>query len=127
MGVEGQRSGPDAEDHPPAGEMVEHRDPLGDEEGMVVGQRRHAGGELDVPCALCGGRDEDLRRADQLPAAVVVLPEPRLVVSDPVKPFDELETTLERPGGILGRALDRWRECSEAKRWGHASSDLAGG
>ncbi len=122
VGVEGQRSRSDPEDHASPRHVVEQRDALGDEERMVVGQRGHAGRELDVPRALRGGRDEDLRRTDQLPTAVVMLAEPRLVVTDAVEPLDELEAALERPGGVLRRALDRRCECSEAQRCSHASS-----
>ena len=62
--------------------------PLGHPQRVVVGQRGHAGAELDVARALGGGGDEDLRRGDDLAAGRVVLADPRLVVAEAVEVLD---------------------------------------
>ena len=60
-GVRRQRAGADAEHHPAAGEVVEQHHAVGQHQGVVVGQRAHAGAELDVLRALGRGGDEHLR------------------------------------------------------------------
>ena len=46
--VGGERARAGAEDRPPAGHLVELHHALGDIERVVIGQRDHAGGELDA-------------------------------------------------------------------------------
>ena len=60
-GVGGQRARADAEHHAAAGQVVEQHHAVGQHEGVVVGQRRDAGTEADVPGALRRGGDEHLR------------------------------------------------------------------
>src|SRR3546814_3926474 len=79
VSVGGQGAGARAEDDPAAGEVVEQADAVGQQPRVVVGQRDHAGAELDVLGALGRHRDDELGAADQLVAAGVVLTEPALV------------------------------------------------
>src|SRR5271166_4359014 len=51
--------------------------------------------------ALGRSRDEELGRGDDLVARGVVLPDPRLVIAELVKPLDELEIAPQCGGGIL--------------------------
>src|ERR1700681_4618334 len=62
-----QRPGAGAEDGAAAGHVVELHHTLGDVEGMVIGQRDHAGAEPDTLGALAGGCQEHLGRGDHLP------------------------------------------------------------
>ncbi len=68
VGVGGERAWARAEDHAAAALMVELDQTLRHVEGMVVGQRDHAGAELDALGALGGGGEEQLGRGDHLPA-----------------------------------------------------------
>ena len=81
VGVRRQRARPGAEDHAPAGHVVELHHPLRHVVGMVIGQGDDAGGELDALRALARRGEEHLGRADHLPAAGVVLAAPELVVA----------------------------------------------
>ena len=48
--------------------MVELNDAAREHEGVVVGQRRHAGAESDMFGAFGGGRDEHVGRGDDRPS-----------------------------------------------------------
>src|SRR3546814_17092653 len=72
VSVCGQGAGARAEDDPAAGEVVEQADAVGQQPRVVVGQRDHAGAELDVLGALGRHRDDELGAADQLLDAGVV-------------------------------------------------------
>ena len=58
--VGGELTGPDAEHHPAPGEVVEHHDPVGQDQRVVIGQRVDPGAEPDVAGPLSGRGDEDL-------------------------------------------------------------------
>ena len=108
--VGGQRPGPDAEHRAPARQVVEQDHPLGDPQRVVVGQRGHAGAELDVARALGGGGDEDLRGGDDLAAGRVVLADPGLVVAEAVEVLDERQVALEGQRRVLSRRVERRHE-----------------
>jgi hypothetical protein len=84
---------------------------------MVIGQRDHAGAELDALGALAGGGQKHLGRGDHLPAAGMMLAAPELVVARSVEMLDELEVAAELQGGIFADRMMRARERAEA----HAS------
>ena len=84
-GVARERAGADAEHRAAAGQVVEQDDAVGDVERVVVGEADDAGAEADALRALAGGGEEDLRAGDDLPAAGVVLADPRLVVAELVE------------------------------------------
>jgi hypothetical protein len=102
-----QRARPDAHHHAPAREVVEQHHPLGHPQRVVVGERDHAGAELDVARPLGGRGDEDLRRGDDLRAGRVVLADPGLVVAEPVQVGDQLEVALQRQRRVLARRMKR--------------------
>ena len=93
--------------------MVELHDPLGDVERVVVGQRHHAGAELDRVGDLAGRGQEHLRRGDHLPSAGVVLAAPELVVAEVVEVRGKLEIALE----LQRRAL------AERMMWGEERAE----
>jgi hypothetical protein len=99
--------------------VVEHRDAIGDQPGVVVGERHDAGAELDVLGALGRGGDEDLGAADQLVATRVVLAEPRLVEAEPVELGDALEVVLERERRGQGDRGERRGEHAQVQRHSH--------
>ena len=51
---EGSAPGPDPDHQAAPGQVVEQDQPVGQHEGVVVGQRRHAGAQADV--LWCAGR-----------------------------------------------------------------------
>src|SRR3546814_6776821 len=65
VSVGGQGAGARAEDDPAAGEVVEQADAVGQQPRVVVGQRDHAGAELDVLGALGRHRDDELWRSEE--------------------------------------------------------------
>jgi hypothetical protein len=109
-GVGRQRARPDAHHRPPAREVVEQDHALGHPQRVVVRERDDAGAELDVAGALRGGRDEDLRRGDDLAAGGVVLADPRLVVAEAVEVLDQLQIALERERRVLARGWNGARK-----------------
>ena len=115
-GVGGELARADAEHHPPAGEVVEHHDAVGEHERVVVGERVHARAELDVLRALGGGGDEHLGRGDQLGAGGVMLTDPRLVVAEAIEVVDQLEVTVQGEGRVDADLVDRRQEDPEAQR-----------
>ena len=107
VGVGGQRARPGAEDHPPAGHVVELHHPLRHVERMVIGQRDDPGGELDALRPFARRGQEHLGRADHLPAAGMMLAAPELVVPELVQVLDEVEIAAELqhrmlPDGVVG-------------------------
>jgi len=60
---------------------------LGDVEGVVVGQRDHAGAEHDAVGALTGGSEEHFRRSDHFPAAGMMFAAPELVIAEFIEMF----------------------------------------
>ena len=79
--VGSQRTRAGAEDGAAAGHLVELHHALRDVVGMVIGQRHHAGAELDALGALAGGGQEHFRRGDHFPARGMVLAAPEFVDS----------------------------------------------
>ncbi|CAA9325094.1 MAG: hypothetical protein AVDCRST_MAG24-528 [uncultured Nocardioidaceae bacterium] len=95
--------------------MVEQHGAVGDPQRVVVGQRHHARAQLDAPGALGGGRDEDLRRADDLGAGGVVLADPHLVEAQAVEQLDQLEVALQAQRGVLDGGVEGSHEHPEAQ------------
>ena len=101
---------------------------LGHPERVVVADRGHAGAQLDPPGALGGGGDEDLRGGDDLAARRVVLPDPGLVVVQPVQVGDQLEVALDGRGGVLPRRVERCQEDAEPEpAHGRLRDEVGGG
>jgi hypothetical protein len=96
--------------------VVEHDDAVGEHERVVVGERAHARAELDVAGPLGRGRDEHLRRGDQLRTGRVVLADPGLVEAQPVEELDEGEVPVEGDRRVETELVDRRQEDAEAQR-----------
>ena len=122
--VRRQLSGPDAQHRAAARQVVEEDHAVGEHQRLVVGERAHAGAELDAPRALGGDADEDLGRRDDLVAGGVVLADPGFLEAELVEPLDQLEVALERERGVLAGRMERGHEDAEAHRpvEGHQSS-----
>ena len=86
--IRDERAGADAEHDAAARHVVEQHHAVRHMQRVVVGEGRHAGAELDVLRAVRRDADEDLGRADDLPAGTVVLADPRLVEVEVVEPLD---------------------------------------
>jgi hypothetical protein len=114
--VSGELTGADAEHHPTAREVVEHHDPVGEHQRVVVGERAHSRAELDVMSALRGGSDHHLGRRDRLGAGGVVLPDPGLVEAEAIEVVDQLEVTLQVEGRVRADQMHRRQEDPESKR-----------
>ncbi len=111
--VGGQRTRSDAEHHAPARQVVEEHHAVRQHERVVVGQRRDAGAEPDVLRARRGGRDEDLRRGDDLIARRVVFAEPGFVEAERVEVLNQLEVPLEGQRRVLTYRVERRQEDPE--------------
>ena len=110
---EGSAPGPDADHEAAPGQVVEQHQAVGQHERVVVGQRRHAGAQADVPGALGGGGDEHLGRGDDLVAGRVVLAEPGLVEAQLVEVLDELQVALQRQRRVLAHRMEGGQEDPE--------------
>ena len=111
--VGGQRAGAGAEEGAAAGHPVELHHALGDVVGMVIGQRDHAGAELDALGAFAGGRQEHFRRGDHFPARRMMLAAPELVIAERVDLLDEIEVAAELQQRILADRMMRGEKGSE--------------
>ena len=103
VGIGRQRARPDAKYHPPAGHVVELANAIGEDVGMMIRQRRHAGAELDAPRALRDCGNKQLRARHNFPAARMMLANPGFVVVELIRPFDELHVMFEGENRILVR------------------------
>ena len=100
----------------PLRQVIEHDDAIGEHQRVVVGQRHHAGAELDVSSALRGRGDHHLGRCDRLGARGVVLTDPGLVVAEAVEVLDQLEITLQVERRVRADPVHRRQEDPESKR-----------
>jgi hypothetical protein len=76
--------------------VVELHDALRHVERVMVGQRDHARTEPYPRGVLGGGGEDQLGRADGLPARGVVLAAPELVETEPVEVGGELDVPFRR-------------------------------
>ena len=126
-GVRGQGAGADPDHDPPARQVVQQHHAVGQHEGVVVGQRRHAGAQLDVLGALGRGGDEHLGRGDDLVAGRVVLTEPGLVEAQRIEVLDQLEVALEGEGRVLSHRVEGGQEDAELEVLGASQGGHVGG
>ena len=75
--------------------VVEHRDPVGDHQRMVVGKRDDARSQPDATRPLRRRRDEELGRGDRLEGRGVVLADPELVVAEAIELLGQLEVATD--------------------------------
>ena len=87
--------------------------PVRHHQGVVIGQAYDARAQLDVPGALGGGGDEELRRGDGLPAGAVVLADPRLVKAEVVQPLNQLQVPLQAQSRVLAEPVEGRKEDTE--------------
>src|SRR5579871_1719735 len=80
---------------------------------MVIGQRNHAGAELDALGALAGSRQKHLGRGDHFPTRGVMLAAPELVIAERIELLDEVEVTAELQHRMLADRMMRGEESSE--------------
>ena len=113
-GVRREGAGPHPEHRPAERQVIEQRHPVGQHEGMVVGERGHARAEPDVTRARGRGGDEDFGGSDDLEAGGVMLADPRLVVAEAVEPLDQLQVAVEGRGRVLADGVERCEEDAEA-------------
>src|SRR6267154_357969 len=113
MRVGGQCTRSGTEDGAATGHVVELHHALGDVEGVVVGQRLHAGAELDAFGALAGRGQKHFRRRDGFPARGVMLAAPELVVTERVELLDQIEVAAELQHRMLADRMMRGEEGSE--------------
>src|SRR5690606_13877741 len=73
-------------------------------------QRDDAGAEAQRARALCRDGDEQLGRADDLPAGGMMLADPGLVKAEAIEPLHQLEIPVERRGGVLVHRMERRQE-----------------
>jgi hypothetical protein len=90
-GIRGQGARSGAEDDPSVGQVIELHHPLGNIEGMMIGERHHAGAEPDALCSLPGRRKEYLGRSDRLPSGGVVLSAPYFVKAETIEMDGEVQ------------------------------------
>ena len=83
--------------------------------GLWYGSEITPGAEADRAGAFGGDGDEQLRRADHLPAGGMVLADPGLVEAEPVEPLHQLEIAVHAGGGVLVHRMERRQEDAVAE------------
>ena len=96
----------DAEIQPAVGEMVEHRDAIGEFGRVVIRQQEPAGAEADVLGLQERLRQQQVRRGMRLPRRGVVLADPGLLVAELVEPAQHLQIPVVT---LVQAALRRMR------------------
>ncbi len=115
-GVRRQQARPDAEHHAAARLVIELDDAVRRHQGVVIGQRDHAGAELDALGALGRGGDEEFGAGDDLEAGRMVLADPGLVIAEPIEHLDQLEVAMQGLGGVAIQRMERGHEDAVAHR-----------
>jgi len=90
MRVRGQSPGAHAQHDASPGQVVQEHHAIRDHVGVVIGQADDASAQANMAGATCGGGNKHFRRGDSLPAAAVVLADPRFIESQVVQPLDQL-------------------------------------
>ena len=103
------------------GEVIQHHQPVGDPERVVVRERDDPGTQLDPLGPLRGGGDEYLRRGDDLAARRVMLADPRFIEAERVEVFYELEISLHGQRRVGSCAVKRCDEVPKSEL-GHVRS-----
>ena len=118
--VRRQQAGTGTEHDAAARMVVELDDAVRSHQRVMVRQRDHARAKTDRAGAFGGNGDEQLGRADQLPAGGMVLADPGLVEAKPVQPLHQLEIAVHAGGGILVHRME-WRQENAVSEldWGH--------
>ena len=101
-----QAASRDAEIEPAVGEVVEHRDAVGEFGGVVIGQQEAAGAEADVFGLQERLRQQQVGRGMRLPGRGVVLADPGFLVAELVEPAQHLQIPVVT---LLQPALRRMR------------------
>src|SRR3954453_9611308 len=93
--------------------MIELHHALRDVEGMVIGQRDHASGELDALGALAGGSQKHFGRSDHLPAARMMLAAPEFNIAESIELRHEVQVAPELKHRMFADRMMRGDKCSE--------------
>ena len=113
VGVAGERARSAAQNYPAAGDLIEHRVAIGDMERMMVRDADHARPQHYPARARRRRSDENVRRGDYLPSGGMMLTDKSLVVTQMVKPFDQLKIALIGKCRILSGRVKRGKKDSE--------------
>ena len=89
-----QAAGGDAEIEPALGEMIEHRDAVGEFGRMMIGQQETAGADADVLGLQQRLRDQQVGRGMRLPGCGVMLADPGLLVAELIEPAQHLQVPV---------------------------------
>ena len=97
----------------PLGEVIEHRDAVGEFGRVVIGQQEAAGAETDILGLQERLREQQIGRGMRFPGRGVVLADPGLLVAELIEPAQRLQVpvvTLLQPAL---RRMGRHREISD--------------
>ena len=84
----------DAEIQAAAGEMIEHRDAVGEFGRMMIGQQEAAGAETNVLGLQESLRQQQVGRRMRLPRCGVMLADPDFLVAEFIEPPDDLQVPV---------------------------------
>ena len=108
--VAGEAAGADAPVEAAFRHVVQLRDAVGEDEGIVVGDAAHARAQPDLRGKRQRLRDEQVRRGDVLPLRREVLADPDLGIAERVELDDLIQVRLERLGEVRARRVQRHGE-----------------
>ena len=114
--VAGEAAGADTPVEAALRHVVELRDPVGENEGIVVRDAAHARAQPDLLGERDRLRNEQVRRGDVLPLRREVLADPDLGVAELVELDDLIQVRLERLGEVRARRVQRHGEKTELHR-----------
>ena len=102
-----------AEIQPAAGEMIEHRDAVGELGGMVIGQEKTAGAEANVLGLQERLRQQQIRRRVGLPRRGVMLADPGFLIAEFIEPSQHLQIPVVTLFQLALRRMRGHREISD--------------
>ncbi len=114
-----QARGRDAEIEPALGEMVEHRDAVGELGRVVIGQQEAARSDANVLGLHQRLRDQQVRRGIGFPGRGVVLADPGFLIAELVEPAQDLQVPVMSFLQAALRRMRRHREIADLHGFPH--------
>jgi hypothetical protein len=104
---------PDAEIQPSAGEMIEHRDAVGEFGRVMIGQQKAAGAKTDIFRLQERLRQQQVGRRVRFPGRGVVLADPGFLIAELIQPPQHLQVPFVTLLQIAFRRMRGHRKISD--------------
>ncbi|MGY4379655.1 hypothetical protein ACVWZ3_007294 [Bradyrhizobium sp. i1.3.6] len=114
-----QAASGDTEIEPALGEMIEHRDAVGELRRVVIGQQEAARPDANILGLHQRLRDQEVRRGIGFPGCGVVLADPGLLIAELVEPAHDLQVPVVSFLQAALRRMRRHREIADLHGFPH--------